>query len=247
MRISLPRLFAMCIVMVAGFFSTLATAAPIAPPKNDVVYSIKPDLRRCAAPACGGWWVTPVNTSAQGLLTETLLTASDAPINRPAAEYVASLEFGCVQWSAEQISRFKELAFSGKALLSGRLLDPSPASTDAALYQYRAMVLRDAFLSSVSTEPAGSIYNLKSTGIVCITSPCPSFQGDLLNTNLSQEIHDLSFANTISAAEQTQVRSKLTHGVVVSATQSSVKGPAGQGVRLDINQVFWPYPAADGE
>lgn len=246
MRIPQPRLVALGVVLIAGVISGRAFAAAIAPPKVDIVYSIKPDLRLCLAPACGGWWVTPVNTTTLGLLTETLLT-SDAPLNKPAAEYVASLEFGCVQWSAEQISRFTDLARNGQALLSGRLLDPRPATTNAALNQYRAMVVQGAFLSSANSEPAGSIYSLKSTGIVCVTSPCPSFQGDLLNTNLSQEIHELSFAKTISEAEQGQMRGKLPQGVVVSATQSTIKGPAGEGVRLDINQVFWPYPVVHGD
>jgi hypothetical protein len=215
--------------------------------KVDTLFSVRRDLRRCAAPACGGWWVTPVNATS-GLLTETPLTAVDAPLPKPVPEYVAQFEFGCVQWSDEQISRFSSLAETGTALVSGRLTGPSPATTDAALNQYASLVVRDAFSAATATTPSGSFFSLRTSGIVCITSPCPSYQADLLNTNLSQELHDIAFAKEFSDAQLLRARSAIgASGLVVSGSHSTFNGQAGQGVRLDINQIFWPYPPVKAE
>lgn len=241
----LAQTFAAAVLFIFANISVPSAQAAGVGSKVDTLYSVRRDMRRCAAPACGGWWVTPVNTTA-GLLTETPLTAIDAPM--PAAEYVAKFEFGCVQWSAEQISRFSTLAETSTALVSGRLMGTSPATTNAALNQHESLVLRDAFTAVSNSAPGGSFFNLKSSGIVCITSPCPSFQADLLNTNLSQEVHDIAFSKEFSDAQQIQARSSISAtGLVVSGTQSTFKGQAGQGVRLDINQIFAPYPPVKAE
>ncbi|HEY6527412.1 MAG TPA: DUF6748 domain-containing protein [Cellvibrionaceae bacterium] len=249
MRYLLNHGFATLLALISTFaVLPSAQAAGETVGKHSFVYSVRRDLRRCAAPACGGWWVTPVNISAQGLLTEALLAPNEAPIAKPAPEYVSTLEFGCVQWTPDQISQFSNLAESSTALISGQLLDPSPASTNAALYQYRALVVRDAFTAATTNAPSSLFYSVKATGIVCVAAPCPSYEGDLLNSNLSQELHNIDFGKTFSSEQIAQAQTALaTTGLVVSGTQRSFSGPAGKGVSLDINQIFWPYPAAKAE
>lgn len=219
-----------------------AHAAPAAS-KDYPVYSLQRDLRRCAAPACGGWWVTPVNASSQGVLTESLL-ATAAPLTKPAPEYVANLDFGCAGWTPEQISRFNSLAADRAVLVAGRLLDPSPASTNAALYQYGALQVRDGFAAASSSAANGLYYSVASTGIVCAVAPCPSFQGHLINSSLSQELHNLDFGEGFSPEQIQKAQSLLASGsLLVNGTQQAISGPAGKGVSLSIQQIFWPYPA----
>jgi hypothetical protein len=218
--------------------------------KENTVYSVRRDMRRCAAPACGGWWVTPVNVDTSGLLTETLLTAANAPQAKPAPEYVANLEFSCVQWTPEQIAAFTSLAANGSALISGRLLDPSPASTNAPLNQYRALVVRDAFTAANNNAATGFFYTLKNTGIVCITAPCPSFQAEVLNAhltqpNLIQTLHAVEFNKTFTPEQLKPAHAAMAAtGLVVSGTQRVFKAPGGEGIALEITQIFWPFPAA---
>jgi hypothetical protein len=249
MRRLLEHGFGVLLALISTFaVLPSAQAAGDAVSKQNSVYSVRRDMRRCAVPACGGWWVTPVNTGAQGLLSEALLAPTDAAIARPAPEYVGTLEFGCVHWTPEQISQFSTLAENSTALISGQLLDPSPASTNAALYQYRALVVRDAFTAATTAIPSNFFYSVKATGIVCIAAPCPAYEADLLNSNLSQELHNIDFGKTFSSEQIAQAQTALaTTGLVVSGTQRSFSGSAGKGIGLDINQIYWPYPGAKAE
>lgn len=215
--------------------------------KDYPLYSLARDLRRCAAPACGGWWVSPVNVSSQGLLTESLL-AADAPLAKAAPEYVARLDFACAGWTPEQISRFSHLADDRAVLVAGRLLEPSPANTNAALYQYGALQVRDGFVAAGGSAGIGPLYSVAATGIVCAVAPCPSYQGQLINANFSQDLHALEFGQAFSPAQSQQAQQQIATGsLVVSGVQQPISGPAGKGVSLNIQQIFWPFPAVQPE
>ncbi|MFO1367397.1 MAG: DUF6748 domain-containing protein [Marinagarivorans sp.] len=240
---TLGRFFTLALSILASFsLDTQASAAPLLT-KDYPVYSLQKDLRRCAAPGCGGWWVTLVNGSSQSLLSERPLTA-EAPSATPAPEYVASLDFACVGWSPESITRFTSLAEGHSLLVAGKLLQPRPADTNAALLQYGALQVSDGFYSATASAAKEPVYSLTSTGIVCAVAPCPSFQLQAINSRTSQELHALEFADTLTPEQIQRAQSLIaTSGLLVSGSQQAFKGPAGTGTSLRIGQIFWPYPA----
>ena len=141
--------------------------------KDYPVYSLQRPAPLCG-PGCGGWWVTLVNGSSQSLLSERPLTA-EAPSATPAPEYVASLDFACVGWSPESITRFTSLAEGHSLLVAGKLLQPRPADTNAALLQYGALQVSDGFYSATASPAKEPVYSLTSTGIVRAVAPALPF------------------------------------------------------------------------
>jgi hypothetical protein len=240
------------LLTLTSSFAALCSSHALAGVKSteNSMYSVRRDIRRCAAPACGGWWVAPVNTAASSLLNESLLAIQDAPHTGSAPAYVADLEFSCAHWTPQQINTFSALAERGVALIYGQL---SPSrSVDSSLNDgqepqntYRTLVVRDAFTSANSNAPKGIFYTVKSTGIMCTLAPCPTDQADMINTKTSQKIHALDFDKTFTPEQLAQAQLDLdASGFVASGTQHLFNAEAGEGVRLEINQIFWPFPAA---
>ena len=170
------------------------------------------DLRRCASPMCGGYFVARVNKT----------TTKCADNVYRASCYVADLDFGP--------------AGPVDAVLVRGTLAKNPTTgygRFTATEAYRAAGAADA------TIPDGAFYRVRDRGLRCIHAPCPSFSRAKLNDSYTSVFDsiDLEHAgasddDVAAAWDALYVNGVLAVGVVHNA--SGVQGRVFQADHLFV-------------
>jgi hypothetical protein len=186
-------------------------------------YALRPDLRRCGPSHCGGFFVKRVNG----------LTTACADGNRTPECYVADLDLSALGLGAPQASTITNDPES--FLLAGDIV---PASGNAGRLQ-----VTEAWEEHTVTDGRGAYLRVKSSDVVCSTSPCPSLAAELLNSGRrAVSLGDVSLprlAVTSDALEQLNT----SEGLLVAASPSIVTGPDGRALGLDASKYYVPVPS----
>ena len=178
-------------------------------------YSFRRDLRKCASPRCGGYFVKLVNNAR-----------TRCADNRSALEcYVASIE-----WNGENEPQ------NDRALLRGTLRLQGDRNG-----RFGVLRVTEVWQAASANEPAGTFFRVRDRGIRCIAAPCATHHEARLNSTQSRDMAgvDLSGAgapeNLLSEATQAMTS---TNGVLVSGDHAPVRGPAGRSVMLKVTQFY---------
>jgi hypothetical protein len=178
-------------------------------------YSFRRDLRKCASPRCGGFFIKLVN--------ERRTRCAD---NRFASEcYVASIE-----WSGQTEPD------NDRALLRGTMRTQGDHNG-----RFGVLRVTEVWQAASANEPAGTFFRLRDRGIRCIAAPCATHYEARLNSTISRNIAgvDLSGAgapdNLLSEATAAMTS---TDGILVSGDHSPVSGPAGRAQMLKATQFY---------
>lgn len=137
-------------------------------------FEISADLRKCAWPVCGGWFVNRLN---QGLTR-----CHDG-------RYAPTCYTPVLDWSEIKLSDSKKdvlLDACNKdavsqgvfAIVSGRI-DPLNSTTPSPTMG--RFVINEAWVAVNEALSGGAFVRVKDNGIRCITSPCPSVTETTLN------------------------------------------------------------------
>jgi hypothetical protein len=194
------------------------------------IFTARPDFRKCLAPVCGGYFIKLVNKKltqcANGRLQEEC--------------YVASIVYGGgpVGSAAQSSSNRTPL------LLIGAIV---PKQYDRA-GNLGVLIATEAYRSATQNTAIGNFYGVTNNGIMCITTPCFSFDEVLLNSNnriakLSDVNLEMSGALPDDIARAQQL---LANGGTLYAAGKNQKyqGFAGIGVRLVAQQFYLPIKPA---
>jgi len=195
---------------------------PLTPALKDSYFTIRPDFRRCVSPVCGGWFVNPVNLRAMKCL--------DGSIKQEC--YVGADKINIPGLSITQISELRQAMSESKALIRGNL---------SAVVDYGLLQINDAWLSASDQAPKGRFVSITDNGIRCITTPCPSYDAQILNRHLVKSLasYDLSAVEASDeqlAAAQAAVNSK--DGLPMAGRFVEVMGPAGSAQGIAANQFY---------
>lgn len=200
-------------------------------------YTIEPDYRRCASPYCGGWWLTRVN-----LYTVTADAALDGTVSPivPNPVYVASIDYRALGLTDSQIREFETRIREGKAFIRG-VLKPYPYPVFGRL---QTLAATGTWLAANDTVPAGPYLKVRSTGIVCITTPCPYFEAEMLNTNYRTPVHELDLRRAELTDKQTELawREVNAKGAIMTGVRFPSQGQTGTGVGIAATKVFLTFP-----
>ena len=195
--------------------NTEAVAAPDSLASTSSFYSFRRDLRKCASPRCGGYFVKLVN--------DTRTRCAD---NRWGSEcYVASID-----WNGQAEPE------SDRALLRGTLRLQGNRNG-----RFGVLRVTEVWQAASATGPSGTFFRVRDRGIKCIAAPCPTHHEAKLNTTQSRDIAgvDLSGAgapeNLLSEAMQAMT---AREGILVSGDLAPVRGPAGRSVTLKATQFY---------
>lgn len=190
------------------------------------VFTARPDYRRCVAPLCGGYFVKLVN--------KKLTQCADGSLQSEC--YVSSIIYGSGPINAS-ISSF---ANKTPLLLLGRIV---PKTYDG-FGNLGLLVAKEAYRSATENTASGNFYGVTNNGIVCITTPCFSYDEALLNTanritKLSDVNLEMSGASPDAIASAYQL---LANGGTLYAAGKNQKyqGFAGTGLRLVAQQFYLP-------
>jgi eight-cysteine-cluster-containing protein len=174
-------------------------------------YSFRRDLRKCASPRCGGFFVKLVNQSR-----------TRCADNRSQPEcYVASIEWGG-QTETD----------NDRALLRGTIRRQG---------QFGVLRVSEVWKAASDNQPSGIFFRVRDRGVRCIAAPCPTHHEARLNSTASRNIAgvDLSGAgapdNVLSEATAAMTS---TNGILVSGDHAPVTGPAGRSQMLKATQFY---------
>lgn len=156
-------------------YSAMGPRLLSAPPE---FFEAEPDLRRCAAPLCGGYFVRAVNRAST-----RCGDGSSAP-----RCYVASIQWGGAGKPPSDSAY----------LIRGHLetaLFPEHGSLGT-------LVATDSWGALTSAAASGAHFRVEDSGLRCITSPCFSMHAELLNVGLALPLSDLDLTGASATDEQ---------------------------------------------
>jgi hypothetical protein len=240
----------MLLALCAGLLSVGAQAHPappvIGPEPTGTTYIVKPDYRKCAFPLCGGWFLTPVNQYSLHLETEDEAYQSAALL--PNSIYISNIDYKQLGLTKEQIAELESAIRSEQTLLRGRVAHaPAPGKITA---RSNTLVVNGAWVAANKNTAVGPYLNISSTGIVCITTPCPYFNAALINSDYSSQFHDLSLEKAALDREQEAQawQAISTTGLVITGTTyvstgfDETGGKPSTGIGIAATKVFFPFP-----
>lgn len=192
-----------------------AATAPDSIASTSTFYTIRRDLRRCASPMCGGYFIKLVNQPRTRCAN-----------GRSMAEcYVASIE-----WNG-----LPEPDRDG-ALVRGTL-----RSQGDRRGTFGVLRAREVWTPAGTNQPSGTFFRVRDRGIRCIAAPCETHHEAKLNTSVSRNVAGVDISGTGAADNVTSdalAEMTSTEGVLVAGSNSPVTGPAGRSQTLKATQFY---------
>ncbi len=188
---------------------------PASSESNSVYYRVRRDLRRCASPLCGGYFINGVNQS---------LTRCANGRSLPEC-YVTSINWG----GQAEIE-------PAKALLRGSLETKSNRSG-----KYGVLRILEAWQAVSSNEAIGAYYRVTDRGLRCVAAPCETHHETKLNTTFSRNVAGVDLAGTGVGENQINeavAAMLVSEGLLVTGTHVPVSGPGGKSQMLKATQFF---------
>lgn len=191
----------------------LTPSSPKPVSSNSTFFTVRPDLRRCASPMCGGYYVQPVN--------HLLVACANG---RHVAEcYVAKIDWnGQAQVDAR------------KALLRGEVLPKTFGN-------FGVFRVSESWQAASDKHPTEVFYRVRDRGVRCITFPCPSHREMKLNSSFSQNIAGVDLTGAGASEELvSQALASISggEGVLVTGNHATVTGPGGKMPQLKATQFY---------
>jgi hypothetical protein len=191
----------------------------------DRLVAIAPDLRRCAPPICGGYFVRPLNLSDR-------------------AEHVTKLLFDAPDLDEETIRKVRD-ANLPELVLRGHFGAPDETS------HARSFIVIEAYrgLPGVAPRTADAFFQIgkRVPPIACITTPCPNRIAYMINTDERTEIDDVSLDELgAPLVQESWLDAEIRRGAVVAGALNEPTSRPGTQRLLAAHQVFLPLPSRMG-
>jgi len=187
---------------------------------DDGWYVVRPDLRKCASPMCGGYFVKGVN------LTRTVCLDG-----RARAEcYVTALDWSATAFSDDERAKLA----TAPVVLRARLVDAGGS--------FAKLRVTEAWSPAVNPDVEGgyptfiaTLYRALGNSTRCIRWPCPSITQEKINSSQTSPIAGVDLS--ASCADDKQIAAAYdalatSAGVLVDGEDGWVKGPAGSMKQL---------------
>ena len=222
------RIVVLGIALLLSGLPAHAVARELVPPESGLYY-VWPDLRMCPSPICGGAWVQRIN--------HTMTLCADGTSRE--ACYVAEISFRSRE-RAEAAALVPP--FASRMVLRG-VIGPREYPGLGNLGGFRATAAWEAAADPTASSP---VYLVRDNGIRCITFPCFSYDGRLINTAESLTFSGVDLAAVdATPAERAAAQAALNGpGLLVAGQISNQPGPAGDGRVLVANQFYLPTHGA---
>jgi hypothetical protein len=210
-----------------------AETPPTAPPAlaaEPTYYFVRPDARECAAPACGGYFLTPVND-----------TSADCRDGNGSECYVATLDSDVP--GAPDPSLLRE---PGDAIVAGVI----SAQTYPGVGPFGHLEVTEVWAAGAAAgDPQGTGVKVQLNGVMCIQAPCPDKDEHVLNSHDVEAISDLDFAP--SGATEVEIALAVAQldgegpGLIVVGDRYVVEGRTGATANgRTVTQFYTPVVAA---
>jgi hypothetical protein len=180
---------------------------------NSAFYTLRPDMRKCASPMCGGYFVKLVNQA---------LTRCANGRKMPEC-YVASVDWN----GASEVE-------PPKALVRGALVTKGNRNG-----KYGVLKVTEAWQAATDKKSSGDYYRVRDLNLRCIAAPCETHHAAKLNTNEERKIAGVN----LKVSETSQIDEALKamtgeEGVIVVGLLADVTGAAGRSKTLNATQFY---------
>ncbi|WP_394754247.1 DUF6748 domain-containing protein [Crenothrix sp.] len=198
-------------------------------------FNLRHDNRKCVSPLCGGVFIQQVNSTktrcADGKYKNECYIATVSWLNFASAPAVDSQNLLVYGWiSPKQYSGFGNLG-----LLS----------------------VYSAYEPATNTPVTGVFVSLKNNGIVCITTPCFSYDETVLNTTTTRSLSgiNLGFVKTTPKKQDTANAVLANKSILLAQGYNRTEyGVTGPGLVFNARQFYLPivnckagYQATNGQ
>lgn len=178
-------------------------------------YTIRRDLRRCASPMCGGYFVKLVNQSRTRCHDGRFMNEC----------YVASIE-----WSGQPEPQ------NDRVLVRGSL-----STFPGHRRRFGLLQASEVWVPAGNSPASGTYFRVRDRGIRCIAAPCETHHEARLNSTAHRNIAgvDLSGAGTTDKAESDATAAMTSRdGILIAGVHTRVTGPAGRSQMLKATQFY---------
>lgn len=195
--------------------------------QDGTYYTAVPDLRLCASPLCGGWFVQAVNSE--------FTRCADG--QRQTQCYVAQEDASALGLTTEQQAVLRQAMGQGKALLKGRI-DPHKYDGFGNL---GLLTITHAWIGAVDKIAKGTFAGVSDNGVRCVTDPCESYTADIFNTKTTLKAAALDFSTSGATTDQIQQAiTQVGNGeLAVAGTNYTVSGTAGSAIGIKVDQFYF--------
>jgi hypothetical protein len=187
-------------------------------------YTVRPDLRRCMAPLCGGYFIKEVNSRAP-------------------ERYVSSLDFSASGIDPRTIAQVQQTP-AHDLLLRGWLGEKD------ARFHTRALMVADAYrgLPGIEVAAGDAFYrvNDRYPPIMCFVAPCNNLVIHRLNSAEREMVTSLEVERALATnVDATWVADRVRyHGAIVAGhVRDGIDYPGGPEQVIDASQVWIHLPA----
>jgi eight-cysteine-cluster-containing protein len=195
---------------------------------NHGYYAVRFDTRKCSYPLCGGYFVKRLNRTSM---------RCDDGTSAPEC-YVATLDTDALGLGGEALGALDDaLRSGGVAVLRGTL---GSVELDG-FGRWGSLVASEAWLAGSEAIAIGAFTRVSNSGIVCITTPCPTMIEGKLNSSLETLIADLDLRPTGASAESLNRAFEAIDsddGLLVAGYRYTTSGPAGRAKARRVHQFF---------
>jgi hypothetical protein len=184
------------------------------------------DLRRCASPFCGGFFISLAN--------QKTMQCPNGGVS--ATCYVAGVDLSAMGLDPGQAAT----VIAGNTVVLGRL------APRRGFQGVSDLVGRAAWRAPTDTRPTEPLYRAEFDGRVCITFPCPNIDEEKLNTHERQTVSDVDLTTAPGTDEDREHGQDAIYtrgqGLIASGHNVVVEdaGPAGDAEVLQAEQFFLP-------
>lgn len=182
------------------------------------------DFRKCAYPMCGGYFVKRVNRAVTQCANGSWAKEC----------HMVDLDLSALGVGEDEAGRYRSEVFGQqRGLVRGKLQSIKGANT---------LVASEAWEGATGNAPIGDAWRVNSSGIVCITSPCPSYQETHLNTGFSRNIHGVDLFMSGASEEQLSqgYQQMADDKLLVTGLHVLFKGMHGKGIALWASEFYLP-------
>lgn len=189
-------------------------------------FAIRGDLRRCAEPECGGFFLERLNRSTtvchDGAAAEACYT--------PELDWTEADLSEATQALLRTAAEAGALTDGVTAIVRGRF---APRSTGKVEPQLGRFIVTEAWTAKSGTESDGVFVKVKDNGVRCIASPCESLGEKALNSSRTAAIAaiDYSLAEIGDAQASALAQDMYTAGGIIIAGDRYTHREAGRTAR----------------
>lgn len=192
-------------------------------------YSISRDLRRCAFPYCGGYWIDRVNAS-------TTKCHDGRFADRCYVPTLDTTALGLGEGALEKVDAGINSLQDGAVLVRGTFRRKSYENI-GNLGEFRAT---EAWLAQGTNAPEGPFAMVEDTGVRCFTFPCNSMREKKLNSSATAYLAEIGWDASGASEEAIGAASTalVDDAVIIAGERYSVRGPGGRGKARTATQFY---------